>query len=230
MAVARYNRTKQVLDRRQTDLTVFLDNVHKPHNVSAIVRSCDAVGVLKLHVVWPDPVIGLRAGTAMGAQHWVDVEVHQQRCAGIRQLQQQGHQVLAAHFSESAVDFRQIDYTRPTAILLGAEKDGVSDEAAALADQHIIIPMLGMVQSLNVSVAAAIVLYEAQRQREEAGMYQQPQLAPEVYDRLLFEWMQPKMAQFCQENQIDYPPLDEEGDLAAPAGWPQSVLDANLGS
>ncbi|MFZ6043991.1 TrmH family RNA methyltransferase, partial [Vibrio natriegens] len=86
-------------------------------------------------------------------------------------LKDQGMQVLATHLSDTAIDFREVDYTKPTAIILGGEKNGITSEALALADQDIIIPMVGMVQSLNVSVASALILYEAQRQRQQAGMY-----------------------------------------------------------
>jgi len=87
------------------------------------------------------------------------------------------------------VDYRQLDYTCPTCVLLGTEKWGVSPEAAELSDAHILIPMMGMVQSLNVSVAAAVILFEAQRQRLQRGLYDQPQLSPEGYTEMLENWV-----------------------------------------
>ncbi|MEC8418891.1 MAG: tRNA (guanosine(18)-2'-O)-methyltransferase TrmH, partial [Pseudomonadota bacterium] len=170
MSPERYQRIREVLEKRQTDLTVCLENVHKPHNVSAVVRTCDAVGIHRVHTVW-EKQYQFRRGTAMGSQQWVRQTNHMNIADAMTDLKGQGMQVLVTNLSETAVDFRDIDYTKPTAILFGQEKYGATDEAKALADQDIVIPMMGMVQSLNVSVAAALVLYEAQRQRTIAGMY-----------------------------------------------------------
>jgi tRNA (guanosine-2'-O-)-methyltransferase len=122
--------------------------------------------------------------------------------------------LLAAHLSDEARDYRDFDYTRPTAFLLGSELWGVSTRAAALADAHVVIPMEGLVNSLNVSVAAALLLYEARRQREAAGYYDACRLPPEVYSRTLFEWSHPEIARRCRERGLPYPPLTEDGDLA----------------
>lgn len=178
MSPERYQRIRDVLERRQTDLTVCLENVHKPHNVSAVVRTCDAVGIHRVHTVW-EQKYQFRRGTAMGSQQWVRQTNHDNISDAMSALKGQGMQVLVTHLSDSAVDFRDIDYTKPTAILFGQEKYGATDEAIAMADQDIVIPMMGMVQSLNVSVAAALVLYEAQRQRTIAGMYNTQHLPEE---------------------------------------------------
>jgi tRNA (guanosine-2'-O-)-methyltransferase len=185
----RIARIREVLSRRQPDLTVLLENVHKPHNLSAILRTCDAVGVLRAHAVNPTGGVPTFNETSGGSHKWVDLEVHPDIRSAIAHLKGQGFQVLAAHLFEGAVDYREADYTRPTAVLLGAEKWGVSEEAAALSDLHVKIPMMGMVQSLNVSVAAAVILFEAQRQRLRAGMYERPRLDPEAYQRLLEDWL-----------------------------------------
>jgi len=139
---------------------------------------------------------------------------HPDLASGIEPLKAEGKQVLAAHFSDKAVDFRSIDYTKPTVVLVGSEKFGVSPEAAELADEHVLIPMLGMVQSLNVSVATAIILYEAQRQREQAGMYDSRQLPDELCERLRFEWLHPEVKRFCEKHDIRSPKIDENGDIA----------------
>ena len=131
----------------------------------------------------------------------------------MRSLQAQGMQVLATHLSQRSVDYRELDYTRPTCVLLGAEKWGVSDEAAEAADANIIIPMFGMVQSLNVSVAAATILFEAQRQRLNAGMYESRQLSEPEFERLRFEWAYPDLAPLYRERGEAYPALGEQGQL-----------------
>jgi len=190
------------LNKRQPDLTVLMERVHKPHNFSAILRSCDAVGVLEAHAIPAKHGIpnleeaedlSLKGKTfnetSGSAAKWVGLQLHADTASAFAHLKARGFQVLAAHFSERAVDYRQADYTRPTCILLGTEKWGVSPEAAELADAHILIPMVGMVQSLNVSVAAAVILFEAQRQRLQAGFYEQVRLAPEQYEAVLQSWM-----------------------------------------
>jgi len=209
----RNGRIIELLDRRQKDLTVFMDEVHKPHNLAAIVRTCDAVGIGEVHAVYPESVLRECHGTAMGSNRWVTTHTHPNLTSGINQIKSQGKQVLAAHFSDHAVDFRQIDYTKPTAILVGSEKYGVSQHAAELADEHILIPMLGMVQSLNVSVATAIILYEAQRQRERAGLYKQRQLDEQYCENLRFEWLHPQVKAFCDKHHIRYPIIDDNGDI-----------------
>lgn len=155
-----------MLARRQPDLTVCMEQVHKPHNVSAIIRTADAVGVHEVHAVWPGSRMRTMASAAAGSNSWVQVKTHRTIGDAVAHLKGQGMQILATHLSDNAVDFREIDYTRPTCILMGQEKTGITQEALALADQDIIIPMIGMVQSLNVSVASALILYEAQRQRQ----------------------------------------------------------------
>lgn len=209
----RNQRIVELLNRRQPDLTVFMDEVHKPHNLAAIVRTCDAVGIGEVHAVYPESFLRSCHGTAMGSNRWVTTHTHADLNTGCNQLKKENKQILAAHFSDKAIDFREIDYTRPTAILVGSEKYGVSDKAADLADEHILIPMLGMVQSLNVSVAAAIVLYEAQRQREAKGLYDKRQLPDELCEHLRFEWLHPKVTAFCERHQIRRPHIDENGDI-----------------
>lgn len=185
----RMARIREVLSRRQPDLTVLLENVHKPHNLSAILRTCDAVGVLRAHAVNPTGGVPTFNETSGGSHKWVELQVHPDIQSAISHLKGQGFQVLAAHLSEGALDFREVDYTKPTAVLLGAEKWGVSEEAAALSDLHIKIPMMGMVQSLNVSVAAAVILFEAQRQRIRAGFYSVPRLEKETLEALFQAWL-----------------------------------------
>lgn len=171
---ARIVRIHEVAKRRQHDLTVFMERVHKPHNVAAIIRTCDAVGIASTHAVPGDDGISRSNHIAQGAQRWVQLHRHTDSTSGLSALKAKGFKLYAAHFDESAVDFRAIDFTKPSAIVLGTEKFGVSEEALALCDQTIIIPMLGMTQSLNVSVATAVILYEAQRQRAESGQYDNP--------------------------------------------------------
>jgi tRNA (guanosine-2'-O-)-methyltransferase len=163
------------LARRQPDLTVVLENIHDPHNVSAILRTCDAVGVLKAHAVYTvetPPEGAFARTTSASAAKWVEVQQHDSIAGCFEMLRGKGFTVLATAIGAEANPLYDLDLTSPVAIVLGNEMRGVSDEALELADGRIEIPMVGMVQSLNVSVAGAVCLYEAFRQRLAAGLYQ----------------------------------------------------------
>lgn len=161
------------------------------------------------------------ASSAAGSNSWVEVKTHRTIGEAISHLKGCGMQVLATHLSEKAVDFREIDYTRPTCILMGQEKTGITQEALDLADQDIIIPMTGMVQSLNVSVASALILYEAQRQRQNAGMYQRENsMLPDAeQQRLLFEGGYPVLANVSRRKGLPYPHVNQQGEIEADSAW-----------
>jgi tRNA (guanosine-2'-O-)-methyltransferase len=141
------------------------------------------------------------------------VKTHEDLSAACGFLRERGFQLVAAHLSPGAVDYRDLDYTKPTALVVGTELFGVSDQALELADHQVRIPMKGMTQSLNVSVACAIVLYEAMRQRELAGMYGQLRLDRDTLESQRFEWLHPAVTQFCRERGLEYPELDDNGDV-----------------
>ncbi len=213
MTPERFATLKKVLNYRQPDLTVVMDGVHKPHNFNAIIRTCDAVGVYESHYIPVTERYRELTNTGKGSEKYVYARRHNHFSEIGPVLKDRGYQLLAAHLSDEAVDFRAIDFTRPTALVMGAELEGLNPETAKQVDQHVIIPMQGMVESLNVSVACAIMLYEAQRQRLAAGLYDQPRLAPEVYEKTLFEWCWPRVAELCQQQGRDYPVLNESGEF-----------------
>jgi tRNA (guanosine-2'-O-)-methyltransferase len=215
MTPERFRTFKAALARRQPDLTVLADDVHKPHNIAALMRTCDAVGVFEIHAVGPKSSFKRPRGISGGTAPRVGVHAWRQLGPAVSSLKDQGFQIIAAHLSSTADDYRAVDYTRPTALLLGSELRGVSDEAAALADRHAVLPMRGLAASLNVSVAAALFLYEAARQREAAGLYAECRLGPEQFERTLFEWCHPDIAARCRTRGLPYPPLTPDGDLAA---------------
>jgi tRNA (guanosine-2'-O-)-methyltransferase len=214
MTPERFAKLKRVLAARQPDLTVLMENVHKSHNIAAILRTCDAVGVYRANGISEEGEIERHHMVSAGSRKWVDVRLHDHLDAACAALRAEGCQLLAAHLSKDGRDYREFDYTRPTAFVLGSELWGVTTKAAALADAHVVIPMEGLVSSLNVSVAAALLLYEARRQREAAGCYDNCRLAPDDYTRTLFEWSHPRIARRCRARGLPYPPLTENGDLA----------------
>ncbi|QXX96600.1 tRNA (guanosine(18)-2'-O)-methyltransferase TrmH [Serratia marcescens] len=221
MSPERYARICEMLATRQPDLTVCLEQVHKPHNVSAIIRTADAVGVHQVHAVWPTTRMRTLVSSAAGSNSWVSVKTHPTIGDAVGHLKAQGMQILATNLSARAVDFREVDYTRPTCVLLGQEKTGITEEALALADRDIVIPMIGMVQSLNVSVASALILYEAQRQRQNAGLYRRDNsmLDEEEQQRLLFEGGYPVLANVAKRKGLPRPQIDEQGQVVASAEW-----------
>ncbi len=223
MTPERLKRISEMLDKRQPELTVCMEGVHKTHNLAAVVRSCDAVGVSDVHAVWKSEEMEVRGGSAAGSQNWVKVHNYNKTETAIAALKKQNMQILVTNLSATAVDFREIDYTKPTAIILGQEKFGTSAVALELADQDIVIPMVGMVQSLNVSVACSVVLYEAQRQRQLAGMYDQPRISEERRQQVLFEGGHPIFAEACQRKGLPYPKIDQDGQIIASNEWWQKM-------
>jgi len=197
------------------DLTVVLEHVEKPHNLSAILRSCDAVGVLEAHVVSLQGRPPTFNSTAQGSQKWVALRDHADLGSALASLRREGFRLYGTHLGRGSDNYRHCDFTGPTAFLLGTEKWGLSEDAAQLVDQQLFIPMRGMVQSLNVSVAAATLLLEALRQRELAGMAPSrgEGLTPERYRVVLFEWAYPEVAAWCREQGRAYPPLSKDGDI-----------------
>ena len=223
MTPERHQRIKDMLDQRQPDLTVCMEGVHKTHNLAAVVRTADAIGVSDVHAIWKNERMRVSGGSAAGSQNWIDVHNYTNPDDAIAELKKQNMQILVTNLSDSAVDFREIDYTKPTAIILGQEKFGASEVALELADQDIVIPMVGMVQSLNVSVACSVVLYEAQRQRQLAGMYNKPRLSEDRRLRVLFEGGHHIFAKACQRKGLTYPKIDEDGQIVASDNWWQKM-------
>lgn len=199
----RLKRLRSVLEKRQKDLVVFADNVKNEHNFSAIIRTCDAVGVLYLYYFHEEGKNAkINEGITQGAHKWLFIERVENKIERLKEFKEKGFQVVATWLSKGSVDFRSIDYTRPTVIVVGNELQGVSPEVAEFADKRIIIPMFGMVQSLNVSVATGVILYEAQRQRFEKGMYNKPSLSEEEIERILNKWAYEDIIKERKKNQV----------------------------
>ena len=185
----RRERIERVLRLRQKDLTLVLANIHDPHNVSAIYRSCDAFGVAVVNLYYTDtpfPVLGGK--TSASARKWVKTARHASAAALRAALP--GYQLLVASCSPEAQAAHNRDLTGPTAIVMGNEHQGPPGDLREIMDGEIYIPMYGMIQSFNVSVAAALLLAEASRQRREAGLYDRTSFPPEEFAALLAEWLQ----------------------------------------
>ncbi len=188
----RRQRVSDVLARRQSDLTVVLEDVHDPHNVSAVLRSCDAVGVAAAHLVYrnetPPQQVFARTTSASAAK-WVETIRHDSVEACYAALREEGFTILATVVGAESRGLYDIDFCLPTALVFGNEMRGLTEEAIARADGRIVIPMMGMVQSLNISVACAVALYEALRQRRAAGHYDAAKFDAQTHERLTEEWL-----------------------------------------
>ncbi len=183
----RLSRINAVLDKRQPDLRVFMERVVNYHNVSAILRTADAVGVLHVHY-FHEGELPINDAVTRGAHQWLVLHREEDVARGLERLKSAGYQIVATGLFPETIHFREIDYTRPTVIVVGHELEGISEVVRQKADLIVKIPMYGMVQSLNVSVATAVVLYEAERQRVLAGLYDTPRLSAEEREEILKRW------------------------------------------
>ncbi|AEH45723.1 tRNA guanosine-2'-O-methyltransferase [Thermodesulfatator indicus DSM 15286] len=183
----RLARIKEVLERRQPDLRLFLERVVNYHNVSAILRTADAVGVLHVHY-FHEGELPINDAITCGAHRWLLLHREEKVKEALTKLRDQGFQLVATGLFPETIDFREVDYTRPTVIIVGHELEGISETVRELAHAVVKIPMHGMVQSLNVSVATGIILYEAERQRKEKGLYEISHLSEEEIESILEDW------------------------------------------
>jgi tRNA (guanosine-2'-O-)-methyltransferase len=185
----RTSKIISVINSRQPSLRVVLENIHDPHNVSAVFRTCDAAGVPKVSLVYYKesfPKIGKKSSAS--AFKWVEREKYKSIIECYQNLRNDGFIIYASSISNESINLYELDFTKKTAIVLGNEHRGVSEEAADLADKKFLIPMHGMVQSLNVSVAAAVILYEALRQRTAKGMYEKSEYSEFELEEKINRW------------------------------------------
>lgn len=186
-------RSKKIIDvvnNRQHSLHVVLENIHDPHNVSAIFRTCDASGIPAVSLIYnyeKFPKIGKKSSAS--AYKWIERAKYKSVENCYLQLKNNGYTIVASSISEHSVNLYDLDFTKRTAIVFGNEHRGVSDEAASMADVKFRIPMLGMVQSLNVSVAAAVTLYEAVRQRLASNMYPSKDIDAKSLQDIIDVWL-----------------------------------------
>ncbi len=177
MQLRRQEKIKRMVAQRQLDLTVCLENVHDPHNISAVMRTCDAVGIHSIYIIRSDPNLrqqlfepGKRS--ASGSAKWVNTHCFDDVATCVMALRDRFDLILATSLHHQAQDLFQVDLTQSMALVFGNEHDGVSDELLGFCDGNFVIPQVGMVPSLNISVACAVTLYEAYRQRYEQGRYE----------------------------------------------------------
>ena len=196
MTPEREQRIKEVSGRRQLDVAVVLENVHDPHNIAAVVRTCDAVGIQAVYALYTDPEINtnrLRLGkrTTAGARKWVDTFLYTDLDKCVTAVRERCDAIYATTLVPGAKSIYQTDFTKSVALVFGNERDGISDELLNLTDGQIFIPQMGMVQSLNISVACAISLYEVLRQRDALNYYEDnPTQSDQAGKELYEDWVE----------------------------------------
>jgi tRNA (guanosine-2'-O-)-methyltransferase len=190
MTPERRNKLVTVLSKRQPDITVVLENVFDPHNISAVMRTCDAVGIQDIYILnnkiprhnkWG-------AKSSSSAAKWLTIHQYEDAAECFSSLRQRYQTILTTHLSSDAVGLYEIDMTRPIALVFGNEHSGVSEEIRAMADGNFIIPQVGIIRSLNISVACAVTLYEAFRQKTNAGHYNRDDMDHVMKKGLLEDW------------------------------------------
>ena len=190
MTPERTQKLVNVLNKRQNDITVVLENVSDPHNISAVMRTCDAVGVQELYVLNTKIPRHKKWGakSSSSAAKWLTIHQYDNAEECFLSLRKHYSKILTTHLSSDAIDLYEIDFSKSVALVFGNEHSGVSEEIRALADGNFIIPQSGIIRSLNISVACAVTLYEAYRQKKLAGHYNQKKLDDVMYDELLKDW------------------------------------------
>jgi len=190
MTPERRAKLESVLSKRQNDITIVLENVFDPHNISAVMRTCDAVGVLELYVLNTKIPRHKKWGTksSSSAAKWLTVHQFDNTEECFFKLRKQYSKILTTHLSSDAVNLYEINFRQPLALVFGNEHSGVSEEIRRLSDGNFIIPQVGIIRSLNISVACAVTLYEAYRQKTIAGHFDRTKLNGEVLKELMDKW------------------------------------------
>ena len=190
MTPERNSRLNEVLSKRQPSITVVLENVSDPHNISAVMRTCDAIGIQDIYVLNTSIAKHKKWGakSSSSAAKWLTVHQFTDTQACFESLRKRYSKIYTTHLSSDAVDLYELDLTESVALVFGNEHSGVSEELISLADGNFIIPQVGIIKSLNISVACAVSLYEAFRQKRNAGHYDQPQITGEPLNQLKTEW------------------------------------------
>lgn len=190
MTPERYHRLTSVLNKRQPDLTVILENVFDPHNVSAVMRTCDAVGIQEVFIlnnrIPPHKKWGYRSSST--AAQWLTIHQYTNAEECFTDVRKKYEKIFATYLSQRATSLYNLDLTESVALVFGNETFGVSEDVLSFTDGSFIIPQVGIIKSLNISVACAVTLYEAFRQKKIAGHYNKKKLKDEQMNALKKEW------------------------------------------
>ena len=195
MTPERREKLIKVLKNRQAGITIVMENVHDPHNISAVMRTCDAVGIQHIYIlntkIPPHKKWGSKSSSS--AAKWLTIHQYTDAAECFAALRKNYDKIYTTHLASGAISLYEIDFTQTVALVFGNEHDGVSEEIRNMADGNFIIPQIGIIQSLNISVACAVSIYEAFRQKNAAGHYAAPSLSNEAMNELMKQWSNENM-------------------------------------
>jgi tRNA (guanosine-2'-O-)-methyltransferase len=205
MTPQRTEKLINVLSKRQSNLTVVMENVQDPHNISAVLRTCDAVGIQDVYILTTKIPRHKKFGykSSSSALKWLTIHEYDDLASCVSALRKNFTKILTTHLSSDAVKLYDIDFTESVALVFGNEHAGVTEEFRALADGNFIIPQMGIIQSLNISVACAVSIYEAMRQKMVEGHYDHASLSKVQMDTLLTQW---GVEELTPETYVPYKP------------------------
>ncbi len=191
MTPEREARILHVLNRRQPDLGIVMENIHDPHNIFAVMRTCEAVGVQHIYVLNTimSKYKNFGSKSSSSAKGWLTLHEYTDTAECMKAVKERFGKVYATHLGVESHSLYDLDLAESVALVFGNEHSGVTEECLGYCDGNFIIPQVGMVQSLNISVACAITLYEAFRQRQAKGFYNgECRLGAEEYKELGTKW------------------------------------------
>lgn len=188
----RWERINEVLDQRTGHISVVLEDIYQPHNASAVLRSCDGFGIQDIHVIENNNEFDASSQITIGADQWLTINRYNtpnidnvSDC--FNRLRQKGYKIVATTPHEDDFNLNELDIIKPTALVFGTELEGVTDQVKEQADAFVKIPMSGFSESFNISVSAAICLYDLTTRLRESDL--DWKLNPNRREELLLEWV-----------------------------------------
>lgn len=206
----REEKFKRVIQKRQPNFSVILENVHDAHNIGAVLRTCDSVGIMEVYILYTTEEprkLTLGKRTSAGARKWVDTYLYDNAEECFAAVRAKYDKVYCTHLDEKGTSVYELDLCESVALVFGNEKDGISQEVLDLSDGNFIIPQVGMVESLNISVACAVSLYEGLRQRKVAGMYDENRMVQgEIEEKITADYTRRHKEKLQNSFPLNRPP------------------------
>ncbi len=187
----RHDKMLNVLKDRTRHVTIALEDIFQPHNISAVLRSCDGFGISSVHIIENKNKFQVNPDVALGTEKWVEIKKYDKNQFNtpecIDQLKKQGYQIVATALHKNSISLQDVNINQKTALLFGTELNGLSDYAMEQADFFMNIPMFGFVESFNISVSVAICLFYLKEKLINSDIPWQ--MSEEERESLLYLWL-----------------------------------------
>jgi len=208
----RWETLNRVLNQRTRHLCVVLEDIYQPHNASAVLRSCDCFGVQDVHIIENEHNFSPSKSVTIGADQWLSIEKHDAKEAAnteacFTQLRERGYHIIATTPHRNEVTIDELPVGPQTALVFGAELKGLSDKAMEMADGFVKVPIYGFSESYNVSVSAALCLYEFTKRMRASGVGWK--ISEEEQMKLQLDWLKKSIR---ASEQLVERFFEEEGD------------------